>query len=815
MPKVSFNEKYNKKYTEESLRQALEEIEHGASKKAISRKYNIPRSTLQFRLSNKPSKLTHGPPPVLSEKEEGILVDWIKDSVRKGFPQRKEDVQSSVQKFLEENPRPNPFKNNYPGDGWYKSFLRRHPTLVERQPEGVTSASANVSGKDIEMWFKQIENYLQEHEYFDILQDPTRVYNSDETNFQLCPKTKNVIAPRGTRNVYEVDRGQAKSTLTVLFTFSASGETTPPMVIFPYKRLPQNICDSVPKHWGIGATPNGWMKVELFYEYISKVFYKHLEATNVTFPVILFVDGHSTHLNYKVSELCKKLGIILICLYPNSTRVLQPADVSAFKPLKCLWKKAVLNWRRENSAAALTKDKFGYILESALTHLKPQVVRNGFRACGLYPWDKNAVDYSKCLGKKKCLTDSQIQSTIAVEPSAFEKVLNYEDFKRIVGEERISIFKQLSEPITNTDDSDFTVLYRLYEEFQDNTNEKENAHGLGADIEIYENANTEEVVMESSNIFNIVDIPIVFATRGSATDLNKEIIIEEVVVSKNNNEALCSHQVLEIEEKEEESLKESPTQEEKTKKPFEEVISHDKKGFNIGDVKNDRKIGWTLNNSETAINGQALEDYLNYPETPQRQNKRQTERMSFVLTAEEWQNAQKAKRLKKQDLERQKEDRKQKRLEILAAKSGQPKKVLKTTKKPKIETKTKVKDDNVPIITSNSSCVVDLKTPENKIKVLSDITVKSRDHARKLSFDFEPIRVKKYVLPEDFRDNERSTNGICFICTFNLTNSNAGIKCLTCLRVFHPKCIRKHNPMPPIVHSYICNACNRAAKNQN
>lgn len=53
-----------------------------------------------------------------------------------------------VQNFLEENPRPNPFKINWPGDGWYRKFLDQHPNLTERKPE-VTAASANVSESDI------------------------------------------------------------------------------------------------------------------------------------------------------------------------------------------------------------------------------------------------------------------------------------------------------------------------------------------------------------------------------------------------------------------------------------------------------------------------------------------------------------------------------------------------------------------------------------------------------------------------------------------------------------------------------------------
>jgi hypothetical protein len=47
-----------------------------------------------------------------------------------------------------------------------------------------------------------IEEYFKEKNYFEILQDPTRVFNGDETCFQLCPKEGKVIAPRGTKHVF-------------------------------------------------------------------------------------------------------------------------------------------------------------------------------------------------------------------------------------------------------------------------------------------------------------------------------------------------------------------------------------------------------------------------------------------------------------------------------------------------------------------------------------------------------------------------------------------------------------------------------------
>ncbi|KAG5887245.1 hypothetical protein JTB14_034995 [Gonioctena quinquepunctata] len=77
----------------------------------------------------------------------------------------------------------------------------------ERTPEGVTSSSANISEKDIRGWFKEIEAYLRRKDYMSILEDPARVFNGDETGFYFCPKLGK--APKGTKNAYEIDLGEA------------------------------------------------------------------------------------------------------------------------------------------------------------------------------------------------------------------------------------------------------------------------------------------------------------------------------------------------------------------------------------------------------------------------------------------------------------------------------------------------------------------------------------------------------------------------------------------------------------------------------
>ncbi|KAG5865583.1 hypothetical protein JTB14_018158 [Gonioctena quinquepunctata] len=155
---------------------------------------------------------------------EESLIAAIKE-VNDGMPKREAD----------DSPRENPFKNNLPGDGWYKAFMKRHPDLTTRKSEGVSAASSAISEQDIRKWFDGIHSYLSQKGYSEVLEHPEKLFNADETNFQLCPQNKRVIAPKGTKNVYEVDLGKAKTTLTVLFTFSAAGSYTPPLIIYPVK----------------------------------------------------------------------------------------------------------------------------------------------------------------------------------------------------------------------------------------------------------------------------------------------------------------------------------------------------------------------------------------------------------------------------------------------------------------------------------------------------------------------------------------------------------------------------------------------------
>lgn len=108
-----------------------------------------------------------------------------------------------------------------------------------------------------------MSGYLKEENVLEILKCPERIYNADESGFQLCPKTGKVLGPRH-KDVYYMVPNNEKEQITVLGCFNANGDTLPPMIIYPYKRLPREVAESVPDDWVIGLSDSGWINSEVF-----------------------------------------------------------------------------------------------------------------------------------------------------------------------------------------------------------------------------------------------------------------------------------------------------------------------------------------------------------------------------------------------------------------------------------------------------------------------------------------------------------------------------------------------------------------------
>ncbi|KAJ8911264.1 hypothetical protein NQ315_015267 [Exocentrus adspersus] len=284
------------------------------------------------------------------------------------------------------------------------------------------------------------------------INDPRRVFNADEVGFCLAPKGKQALVQKGSKAVYNYANANERESITTLVTGNAAGEFAPPMVVFSYDRIPKHIVIQFPNKWGLGKSENGWMTSETFFE------------KKIEFPVLLYVDGHKSHITMELSKFCSDKAIILISLVPNATHILQPMDVGVFHPLKTKWRNAISKWRLENKKQLLKKEHFAPLLKECLESLNSQsILKNAFRVCGLFPFQESNVDYSKCLA-------SGDDNNVIIHPTAEDSInkdglLNHLHFlEKRIGNQKIDKFKEALEEETwlgNIEDKSLFTLWKL------------------------------------------------------------------------------------------------------------------------------------------------------------------------------------------------------------------------------------------------------------------------------------------------------------------------------------------------------------------
>lgn len=578
--------------------------------------------------------------------------------------------------------------------------------------------------------------------------------STHETNFMFCPKTKAVLAAKGAKNIYEIDRGLAKSNLTVMFSFSALGVMCPPMIIYPYKRIREEIRKTIPDEWGYGISDNGWMTKQTFYEYISKVFHPFLVREKIKLPIIYFVDGHSTHLTLQVSQLCVQLGIILIALYPNSTRILQPADVAAFKPLKNAWNNAVLKWRRTNPGKNLTKDLFGPLLHDVVkSSILSNTLVNGFRACGLFPWDKTAINFSKCLGRSTKLGYQKMRSL-----SHHQEQDAFDQFCRIIGWEKVAQLEACKNDVNIT--SDFKDLQNLYTFFK--------------------STSFKQILEEKQKSDAAVQTDIQNLSELSFIDISA---IDEFVYTENEFDNLTDTL-------DKGSITGSEIQ------PTFEFLEPPPSAL---------KFAQEQSKTHTAI-----DDILDWPETPLRKGtKPQKQKKSFVITNASWIKEEEKRKDEKRKLETDREEKKAKRIEKKRNKDNE--KLKRETKKATNPCKLKQTNKNQRMLpkTNKPSVSSTVTTGALALREESPVEKMLVEIYDEISQDNENLQIQpregnhiknlfsNEICAAELGENSLCSGQMCFSCTKFMTaipsSDNCGIRCSSCRREYHIKCLKKNN----------------------
>ena len=106
------------------------------------------------------------------------------------------------------------------------------------------------------------------------------------------------------------------------------------------------------------VSDSGWMESANFFQWFEKMFLPAVKHLTATAPVILFFDGHHSHMSINLIKLAQTSNIYLVCLPPHTTHLIQPLDVGVFGPMKSAWRTILKRHQIESCAATITKQEF-------------------------------------------------------------------------------------------------------------------------------------------------------------------------------------------------------------------------------------------------------------------------------------------------------------------------------------------------------------------------------------------------------------------------------------------------------------------------
>ena len=262
--------------------------------------YGIPKSTIHDRVIGRVRVgAVSGPQRYLSDREEAELVRFLLGCARVGYAHTRKQIVAIVQSYLQ-------YKKGLAvnlSNGWWQKFRLRNKELTGRTAERLAYCRAVATDQAIlNSYFDLLEQTLADN---DLLLAPSRIFNVDETGFPL-----------------------------VLACVNAAGATIPPMVIYDRKTLKQELYKGEIDETIYGLTDNGWSNSEMFDTWFNNHFLRYIPAVR---PVLLMLDGHSSHYNPSTVRMAAEQQVIIFCLPPHTTHLTQPLDKSCFSALKKFW----------------------------------------------------------------------------------------------------------------------------------------------------------------------------------------------------------------------------------------------------------------------------------------------------------------------------------------------------------------------------------------------------------------------------------------------------------------------------------------------
>ena len=159
-------------------------------------------------------------------------------------------------------------------------------------------------------------------------------------------------------------------------------------MIYPRKRITDNLKVGAVAGTTFHCSDNGWVNAELFIKWL----HFFVESIPPARPVLLILDGHSSHISIEVIEFARSNDVHMLCIPAHTTHILQPLDVGVFKSFKSYYYKACKKELADHPNRVITTEQIAGLVGRAWPQsLTPVNIMSGFKKCGIYPLNPGEI----------------------------------------------------------------------------------------------------------------------------------------------------------------------------------------------------------------------------------------------------------------------------------------------------------------------------------------------------------------------------------------------------------------------------------------
>ncbi|XP_044762023.1 uncharacterized protein LOC123319221 [Coccinella septempunctata] len=383
---------------EQAMSKAVNEVlKNKLSLRKSAAKYEVNAQTLQSRIKklretkdlsskNRVFESKFASQQVFTKTEEDLLNKYILSCSKMHYGLSCSQVKKLAYEFAEANniKYPASWNNNkMAGTDWLASFRKRHKNLSLRKPENTSAArSFGFNKTAVNDFFQNLENVYRKHNF-----TADRIFNYDESGISTVLSTPKIFADKSQKQVGQIVSAERGELVTFGGIISASGNTIPPLFIFPRVHYKDHFLEGAPEGSLGVATRSGWINSSIFVDVLKHI-QKHTLSSKEN-PILLLCDNHESHISIEAINYCRDNGIVCLSFPPHTTHRLQPLDVGVFGPLKSKLKTAFNDWHVSNPGKTLNIYNIPKLTKIPyLESFNGRNITSAYEKTGIWPFNK-------------------------------------------------------------------------------------------------------------------------------------------------------------------------------------------------------------------------------------------------------------------------------------------------------------------------------------------------------------------------------------------------------------------------------------------